>query len=140
MSSRQVAVGLLVLARLLPGGLLHRAPAICPVRLATGRPCPACGLTRSWQATTHGRLREALRWHPMGPPTVAGAIWLAIDDAADERLDRVGRPVQAVLVAVWLATWLWRLRAGWQPGGAPDPAGSGRGADQPGEAMTSRPR
>jgi hypothetical protein len=131
MSIRQVAVGLLVIARLLPRGPLHQVPTLCPVRLVSGRPCPACGLTRSWQATTHGRLREALRWHPMGPPTVAGAIWLAIDGAAEGRLERVGRPVQAALVAVWLATWLWHLRAGWQPGGRPD---------QSGGAMTSRPR
>jgi Protein of unknown function (DUF2752) len=123
MSSRQVAVGLLVLTRLLPGGLLHQAPTVCPIRLVTGRPCPACGLTRSWQATTHGRLREGLRWHPMGPLTVAGAIWLAVDDAAGGRLERVGRPVQAALAAAWVATWLWRLRAGWQPVGTPDEAG-----------------
>lgn len=119
MSIRQVAIGLLVIARLVPRGLLHQAPTVCPVRLATGRPCPTCGLTRSWQATMHGRLGDALRWHPMGPLTVAGAIWLAADAEAEARLERASRPVQAALATAWLATWLWRLRSGSHGSGAP---------------------
>jgi hypothetical protein len=81
------------------------------VRLATGRPCPTCGLTRSWQAATHGRWRESADWHPLGPLTVAGAMWLVVDDRAEARLERLGPSAQVVLVVGWLLTWLWRLRA-----------------------------
>ena len=114
MGIREVAFSLLLLARVTPGGPLLRVPTLCPVRLATGRPCPTCGLTRSWQAASHGRWQEAAAWHPLGPLTVAGAIWLVVDDSAEARLARLGRSTQALLVAGWLLTWLWRFRASGQ--------------------------
>ena len=49
-------------------------------------PCPSCGLTRSWQAAGHGRLRDAVRFHPLGPLTMLAAAWLALDAGAERRL------------------------------------------------------
>jgi hypothetical protein len=42
-------------------------PVLCPFRLATGLPCPGCGLTRSFVAMGHGDVREAFRQHAFGP-------------------------------------------------------------------------
>jgi hypothetical protein len=108
MESRHVARVLLLAALVIPGRAVHGAPAVCPFRRVTGRPCPACGLTRSWQAAAHGRPIESLRWHPLGMLTMSLAAWLAVDRAAEERLDRVDRRWLAAVAAGWIGVWLLR--------------------------------
>ncbi|MFN7973801.1 MAG: DUF2752 domain-containing protein [Acidobacteriota bacterium] len=49
-------------------------PSSCGFRLATGLPCPSCGLTRSVCFSMHGDLRSAFRLHPMGPLVTLGAV------------------------------------------------------------------
>lgn len=44
-----------------------RSPWVCGFRAATGIPCAGCGLTRSFVCLAHGRLRESLGFHPLGP-------------------------------------------------------------------------
>lgn len=63
-----------------------RLPA-CSVMELLRRPCPGCGLTTSVSATLHGRLAEAFRAHPFGPPLYALAT-----------------------VGAWLAFWAWARR------------------------------
>ncbi len=41
----------------------------CPVRHATGMPCPTCFLTRSITASLNGDISDALHFHVLGPPT-----------------------------------------------------------------------
>lgn len=53
----------------------------CPIRHATGLPCPGCYLTRSITCSLSGQLGEALYWHVMGPPialTLLGFCGLTI--------------------------------------------------------------
>ncbi len=40
---------------------------------------------------------------------MAFAAWVAIDEAAEDRLDRVGRRWLAAATAGWLGVWLARL-------------------------------
>ncbi len=48
-------------------GQIAHLPSVCPFYTLTGLPCPGCGLTRSFVCVSHGHLREALHWHPLGP-------------------------------------------------------------------------
>ncbi len=50
-----------------------RAPT-CPLRLLTGRRCPACGLTTAVSAALHGRIRHAATLHRLGPVTAAAVL------------------------------------------------------------------
>jgi hypothetical protein len=51
-------------------GALDTSFLFCPFHHLTGLPCPLCGITRAWVALVHGRLAEAVGWHPF----VAGII------------------------------------------------------------------
>jgi hypothetical protein len=106
---RGAAAVLVGLAIVLPGGLLRDEPTVCPFRRATGLPCPACGLTRSWQAAAHLQPRDSVGYHPLGAVTFLAAAGMALSDADD--LGRLAdrRSVQLTAVTLWLATWLWRL-------------------------------
>jgi hypothetical protein len=109
MSTQDAARFLLLVALLIPGRALRAAPTMCIVRRVTGRPCPACGMTRSWQATTHLRLAEGFAHHPMGPLAAAAAAWVAIDDDAEAKIARLDRRIPVALGVAWWASWLWRL-------------------------------
>jgi len=104
-------LGLAVLAAAaLPASLAREGPVLCPFRRATGRPCPACGLTRSWNALARLQARRSLAEHPLGPATLvlAGALAVADGLGYQPRLDR-----SPVLVAagtgIWLGVWLGRI-------------------------------
>ena len=49
-------------------------PPLCPFLALTGIPCPLCGTTRAWDATLHGDLTTALRFHPLAP--IALPLWI----------------------------------------------------------------
>jgi hypothetical protein len=53
-------------------------PVVCPFRLATGLPCPGCGLTRAWVFLAHGRLRDAISANPFGLLTLPAAAALVV--------------------------------------------------------------
>ena len=42
-------------------------PFRCLFRSLTNHECPSCGLTRSFVAVAHGRLKDAVVFHPGGP-------------------------------------------------------------------------
>ena len=106
---RGIAALLVAGATVLPVAMLRDSPVICPFRRVTGLPCPACGLTRSWQAAAHLRVTESLGYHPLGAATLVGAIVVALDsgDGTPRLVER--RAIQLSAVALWMATWLWRL-------------------------------
>lgn len=63
-----------VLAYVLPSyPRLLLAPA-CGFKMMTGIECPGCGMTRSFAALVHGRVRESINAHPLG---IVLALWLA---------------------------------------------------------------
>lgn len=109
MAAQGVARVLLFAAFVLQARGLERAPVTCLFRRVTGYPCPSCGLTRSWQAVAHLQFADGVGYHPMGPLTVLGAMWLAVDEGAERRLANADRRVSALLGAAWLATWLGRV-------------------------------
>src|SRR4249920_1232632 len=82
----------------------RRAPDM-RVSRRDGRPCPSCGMTRSWNAMGHGELRRAAGFHPLGPATfvAAAAIALGGDDRAARLLtpDPRLRPAFGALAAAW---------------------------------------
>ena len=88
-----------VLALVLPEQLWTRLPDLCLFHRLTGRPCPSCGLTRSWSALLHGDLGAAFRFHRLGPPLLLALVLLA---AAPLRR----RPAPA-------RGWVWGLGAVW---------------------------
>jgi hypothetical protein len=55
---------------------VESGPTICPFRLATGLPCPGCGLTRSWVYLAHGRWADSVAANPFG--VVAAALVVAL--------------------------------------------------------------
>ena len=51
---------------------------VCPIRLLTGVPCPACGTTRSLAAISVGRFEDAWLLNPLGFAVIAFAILWAL--------------------------------------------------------------
>lgn len=114
---RRFAGAALIAAFLLPSRLVRGGPLLCTFRAITGLPCPSCGMTRSWSAMGHGRLREATGYHLLGPATFATAIGLvAIGDeraAAAVSAGTGNRTVMALATSAFAVAWAWRLARGW---------------------------
>jgi Protein of unknown function (DUF2752) len=115
-SLRWVAAGALAASALVPTDLLRATPRFCAFRAITGRPCPSCGMTRSWNAMGHGEFREAAGFHLMGPITfVAAAGLVAVGDQRAIRLLEERSWARASLGAfgaAWVVAWLWQLARG----------------------------
>ena len=100
----RIAGGLMLAAGVVRG-FLHHPPGIpCPLRLATGIPCPLCGMTTSVTATTHAHLVQAIAANPAGPVAVAAAVVLLVL----RRAERVRVPGWAVPVGLALM-WVFEL-------------------------------
>jgi hypothetical protein len=96
-----------------PPDLIEHGPILCPIRRATGVPCPSCGLTRSWTATAHGQLRRGFNVHPLGPPAfVAAAAFSLVPRRWLERLPPYPPSVMPAFAAAWIGVWLLRLLMG----------------------------
>ncbi len=94
----------------------------CVFRLATGLPCPTCGMTRAVLALAHGDWAHAWIMNPLVVLTAAGGAFYALYAALvlGARLPRL-RPVLTVGdarfvrlcgVAVVLANWAWLIASG----------------------------
>jgi len=62
-----IALACLCAAFVFSPATVASGPTICPFRLATGLPCPGCGLTRSWVALAHGRVSDSFGANLFGP-------------------------------------------------------------------------
>lgn len=91
-----IGVGLLLVA----DDWLLGLPTLCLHKLATGRPCAGCGMTRAFVAIAHGDLDAALSFNPLFPHVVpiVGTLWW---QAA--RAGAGSRPAQGWVRAAW---WL----------------------------------
>ncbi|MCA1947363.1 MAG: DUF2752 domain-containing protein [Armatimonadetes bacterium] len=81
----------------------------CSVMALLHRPCPGCGLTTSVSATLRGRLAEAFRAHPFGPPLYALATFgaaLALWGWSRRLRVSVDTPPMNALVAAVLGAFL----------------------------------
>ena len=94
-------------AMLAAGAVLPFAPdhvgLPCPLRTATGIPCPLCGMTTSVEAMVRLDVHDALAANPAGPIAVAAAVALLVVRPRAVRL-----PLAAVLFAL-VALWLFEL-------------------------------
>jgi len=113
---RRLIAGALAASVLVPKAAVRGGPRLCVFHAMTGRSCPTCGMTRSWNAIGHGDLRGAVRYHVLGLGTFVAAV--AVVAGGDGRAARLLEPdarmrrVLAALAAVWVGAWGWRLAAG----------------------------
>src|SRR5262245_59816030 len=107
--------------------LLPHVP-LCLFQMATGRPCPGCGMTRAMLRLSQGDLVGSLRMHPLG--IVLAGLFLATLAGSAFGLVRGGDPVADFLSrrGTWLVLALviglllvWVVRCFLVPGWAPDP-------------------
>jgi hypothetical protein len=61
-------------------------PPLCPFLALTGMPCPLCGTTRAWDASLHGDLATAFRFHPLAPLVLP--LWIVATMAITLSVDR----------------------------------------------------
>jgi len=78
-------------------------PIFCPLRMATGVPCPLCGMTTSVEATLRLDLGDSVAATPAGILAVGAAIALLVLRPSVIRL-----PAWALYVAL-AALWAFQL-------------------------------
>jgi hypothetical protein len=101
---RIVAGGLLGAAVVLPALPTHLALG-CPLRTATGVPCPLCGMTRACITAVHGHLGASLAFNPAGILVVLAAIVALV---RPQWLTRLRAPAWLAVAAV-SALWVWNI-------------------------------
>ncbi len=109
-----LSLSALVAARLVDPRRVDAGPVICPFRLATGLPCPGCGLTRSWVHLLHGQLVEALTANPFGIVALALAVllvgtvaWVVVQrGTVPSYLELVGGRARSLVLRVLVAGWI----------------------------------
>ena len=105
----------------------HSTPTPCPVKLATGLPCPSCGVTRAVEALAGGDIAGSARTNPFGllivlalfvfPPWVLHDVLRSRDGffrfylSFERRLHR-HRPLALACIVLVLANWGWNILKG----------------------------
>jgi hypothetical protein len=99
-------------------GNLTSLPTLCPFRLLTGVPCPACGISRSVGALSAGDFSTSTSMHPLGI-LVALTIslflirpdWvIKLSDKFSSYFSQLNFVKKATLISITLITlWLWNL-------------------------------
>ena len=90
-------------------------PVFCPLALATGIPCPGCGLTRAFCHASHGLFREAFGFHALWPLLLAYFVFLwgyklvEVWRGKPPNLptNRISGAALAVLAAFWVVRLAW---------------------------------
>ena len=101
---RVAAAGLVGVAAVWPVLPAH-PPLVCPLRAATGIPCPLCGMTRACVAVAHGHLATSLAFNPAGVLVVLAAVVALV---RPQLIARVRAPGWLILAAIG-ALWLWNI-------------------------------
>jgi len=101
---RVASGGMLAIAVAWPMLPLHPEVA-CPLRAATGVPCPLCGMTRAVVAAAHGHVGASLAFNPAGLIVLGLAVVAILRPAW---LARMQLPVWSML-GVAGALWLWNV-------------------------------
>jgi hypothetical protein len=101
---RAGAAGMLAAAAVLPALPVHPSVA-CPLRTATGIPCPFCGMTRAVIAAAHGHLGTSLAFNPGGIVVLALAVVALL---RPQWLARLRLPWWSFAVVLG-ALWVWNI-------------------------------
>jgi hypothetical protein len=101
---RVAAAGLVGTAAVWPLLPAH-PPLVCPLRAATGIPCPLCGMTRACVAAAHGHLATSLAFNPAGVLVVVAAVVALM---RPQLFTRVRAPGWLMIAAIG-ALWLWNI-------------------------------
>ena len=80
-------------------------PLACPLRTATGIPCPLCGMTRACVAAAHGHLGASLAFNPAGIAVIAIAVVILVRPT----LLRSVHPPPWVWGILLGALWVWNV-------------------------------
>ena len=107
----------LVIARVWPVPSVDSGQPTCIMRIATGLPCPGCGMTRSWVHLAHGDVARAFEYNFFGPIGFAMAVVLVVWTAyallrripTSRLLDRVNPRWLVALTVVWLGYSVVRM-------------------------------
>jgi len=93
----------------------NSGPVVCPIRLLTGIPCPACGTTRSIGALCEGNFAESWRLNPLGFTIAAAALLWAVRLPYTAKLFTILSQKYSTfstgsrflfLISIYLATWM----------------------------------
>jgi len=103
-SLRVIAAGLVGVAAVWPLLPVHTG-IVCPLRAATGIPCPLCGMTRACVAAVHGHLATSLAFNPAGILVVLAALVALL---RPQLLTRIRVPMWCVITAMG-ALWIWNI-------------------------------
>ena len=101
---RAVAASMLAIAAVSPALPGHPSLA-CPLRAATGIPCPLCGMTRAVVAAVHGHIGTSLAFNPGGIIVLALALVALL---RPQWLTRIHMPWWSFAVAFG-ALWVWNI-------------------------------
>jgi len=55
---------------------LKASQSLCPLKMATGFPCPSCGITKSIVSFYQGNLIESFQYHILGPIVVVFCLFI----------------------------------------------------------------
>jgi hypothetical protein len=106
-SARDLRIGagaLVGAAAIWPVLPLH-PPFVCPLRAATGIPCPLCGMTRACVAAVHGHVGSSLAFNPGGILVILFALTALI---RPQWFARVRLPVW-LIGSAFAALWTWNI-------------------------------
>ena len=83
----------------------------CPIRHATGVPCPSCFLTRSICASLGGDFLNAFKIHLFGPPLAALLIIWSILSLKRKKILRINFKSKFLFIgfSFFLTYWIYRL-------------------------------
>jgi len=101
---RAAAAGMITIAAVYPALPVHPA-VVCPLRAATGIPCPLCGMTRAVVAAAHGHLGASVAFNPGGVVVLALALVALV---RPQWLARLRLPWWSFAV-VFAALWVWNI-------------------------------
>ena len=94
-----------------------KIPLFCPLRAATGVPCPFCGMTTGTVAVLQGNIGAALAANPFSlavPPVVVGGIFSRLHMIFRDRPRREWSPVVRkaamwVFFSALMGSWIFQL-------------------------------